>query len=849
MTNGERPPPTPGARSRPRRLSLAHKFIALSGSLVLLTSTSIALFVVRKAGDEGRRTLLRHGLQTAELLAQNAEYAVYTEDPGALEALTSVTAIDGDVAYVVITNAAGKTLAHKERGHVSPPAARAERHQDLILHEERVDTADRQRYIDIVAPVKSGGASLGRVPAVAGHVRLGLSFAGLERSARAFMEVVAGLTSILILLGVAIVYLMARRTVAPIEKLRQAAHAIGAGHLDVQIEETGTAEIVDLARAFEVMLRRLRESRVELETQAADLRESQERYALAARAANDGLWDWNIETGEAYFSPRWRAMLGLPESERVAGIEEWFRLVHSEDRASLRMQVDGHLKGDSVQVSATYRVSHPGGERWMLCRGLAVRDAAGRAVRLAGSQTDITAQKLAEDQLIHDALHDSLTGLPNRALFLDRLQHALRRAGQLAGRRREQQFAVLFVDLDRFKVINDSLGHLMGDRLLVDVARRIAGCLRPGDTAARLGGDEFAVLLEDIDEEVEARKVAERIVQRVAEPVVLEGRTIYTGASVGVTLAGGHGRTPEEVLRDSDIAMYHAKRQGGIVEVFDPSMSSEALGRMGLENDLRGALDTGQLVVHYQPVLFLRTRRLVGFEALLRWRHPQRGLVPPSEFISILEETGLIVGVGRYVLREACLRLREWIDRNPGRKDLRTSVNVSAAQFTHTSVASDVRAALQETGLRAANLAIEITESAFLSNPTTVARELAEIRSLGVGIYLDDFGTGYSSLAYLTRFPIDYLKIDGSFVGRMNQHRAEREVVRAIAAIAHNLGMGLIAEGVEDGDQLSTLRELSCELGQGWLFSPAVEPDHAERLINTWSGDDVPAEVASGTSE
>ncbi len=835
-------------RPRPRRPSLAGKFIALSGSLVLLTSTSIALFVVGKASDEGRRTLLRHGLQTAELLAQNAEYAVYTEDPGALDALTSVTAIDGDVAYVVITNAAGRTLAHKERRGVLPSAARPELHSDQILHEERVGAEDGKRYIDIFAPVKSAGASLGRVPAVAGHVRLGLSLADLERSARAFMGVVAGLTSLLILLGVAIVYVMARRTVAPIEKLRQAAQAIGEGRLDVQIEETGTTEVADLARAFEAMLRRLRESRVELERQAADLRESQERYALAARAANDGLWDWNLETQEAYFSPRWRAMLGLPESERLAGIEEWFPLVHADDRAALRAEVDRHLQGESAQVWATYRVSGPDGERWMLCRGLAVRDAAGRAVRLAGSQTDITAQKLAEDQLIHDALHDSLTGLPNRALFVDRLHHALRRAGQLAGRRHEHQFAVLFVDLDRFKVINDSLGHVMGDRLLVEVARRIAGCLRPGDTAARLGGDEFAVLLENIDEEVEAKKVAGRLVERVAEPVVLEGRTIHTGASVGVTLAGGHSGTPEEVLRDADMAMYRAKRQGGTLEVFDPSMSREALGRMRLENDLRGALDAGQLCLHYQPVLCLRTRRLKGFEALLRWHHPRRGLVPPSEFIPILEETRLIVGVGRFVLREACLKLREWIGRNPGRRDLRTSVNVSGAQFTHTSVAGEVRAALQETGLPAANLAIEITESAFLSNPDSVARELAEIRSLGVGIYLDDFGTGYSSLAYLTRFPIDHLKIDGSFVGRMNHHRAEREVVRAIAAIAHNLGMGLIAEGVEHDDQLTTLRDLGCELGQGWLFSPAVDPQQAESLIRTWSGDAVPGAVSQGAS-
>lgn len=272
-------------------------------------------------------------------------------------------------------------------------------------------------------------------------------------------------------------------------------------------------------------------------------------------------------------------------------------------------------------------------------------------------------------------------------------------------------------------------------------------------------------------------------------------------------------------------------------------MSNEALGRMGLENDLRGALDAGQFRLHYQPVFCLRTRRLTAFEALLRWRHPERGFVPPSEFVPILEETRLIVAVGRFVLRQACQQLQEWIRLHPGRPDLRTSVNVSGAQFANASLADEVRAALDETGLPSRNLAIEITESALLSNPASAARELEEVRSLGVGVYLDDFGTGFSSLAYLTRFPIDHLKIDGSFVARMNLHRAEREVVRAIVTIGHNLGMGLIAEGLEQGEQLNTLRDLGCEFGQGWLFSPAVEPDEAERLIARGSGDHPPSGV------
>ena len=832
-----------------RRPRLVHRIVLLSGSLVLLTSAGIAFFVTRSANHEGRRTVLRHGLQTAEILAQNAEYAVYAEDPGALEALTSVTGLESDVVYVVITNAAGRTLAHKARGSLLPPPPRPSLYGDRVLYEERTSPSEDQRYIEIVAPVKNEGASLGRGPAVAGYVRLGLGLAELERSTRAFMGVVTAVTTLVILIGVGLVYATARRAVAPLERLQRAAHAIGAGDFDVEVHETGTAEIDDLARAFVAMQGRLRESRVELERQAADLRESQERYALAARATNDGLWDWKLENDDVYFSPRWMSMLGMCEGVAAPGIDEWLCRVHPDDRFAVRNEVDRHLRGETAQLNVLYRVVHPEGERWMLCRGLAVRDAGGRPVRLAGSQTDVTAQKHAEDRLLYDALHDSLTGLPNRALFVDRLQHALRRAAQVARRKGERRFAVLFVDLDRFKVINDSLGHLAGDRLLVEVAHRISGCLRPGDTAARLGGDEFAVLLEDIVGEEEARQVAQRLVDRVAEPVVADGRTLYTEVSVGLTMAGADSATPEEVLRNADIAMYRAKKKGGRLVLFDPAMSSEDLGRTQLENDLRGSLDAGQFGLHYQPVLCLRTRRLVAFEALLRWRHPERGFLLPSEFIPILEETRLIVGVGRFALREACRQLQVWLRRHPGRPDLRVSVNVSGTQFSHSSLAHEVRAALQESGLPARHLALEITESALLTNPAEAARELKEVRALGVGVHLDDFGTGYSSLAHLTRFPIDHLKIDGSFVSRMGLHRPEREVVRALATIARNLGMGLIAEGVERPDQVTDLLALGCEQGQGWLFSPAVPPEQAETLIGAWPGEEAEPPGAASAHE
>jgi diguanylate cyclase (GGDEF)-like protein/PAS domain S-box-containing protein len=663
---------------------------------------------------------------------------------------------------------------------------------------------------------------------------------------RTFVVSITGLTLGLASFGIGLARLLARRIARPLERLRAAALEIGRGNMDVEVVPGGTAEVDDLAGALDQMRHEIRDSRGELERRAAEmeaanarlqreveervrtehaLRESQERYALAARAANDGLWDWDLTTNHVYYSPRWKAMLGLREEELAGGSEEWFSRVHAEDGPRVREELEAHLRGETDAFESVLRMRHAHGAlRWMLCRGLAARNEAGAPLRVAGSLSDITERKQAEDQLVHDALHDALTGLPNRALFMDRLAQAVHRNL----RRGKRPFALLYLDLDRFKLVNDSLGHQAGDRLLVEVSRRLLSCVRPADTAARLGGDEFAVLLDDIGV-ADVENAARRIGAELARPIRSDGPPIYTSASIGGCLSGS-ADTPEQYLRNADLAMYSAKRSGRRLQMFDATMHEATLGRLSLETDLRRAVEAGEFVLHYQPIVSLEGARLEGFEALLRWEHPQQNRISPVEFIPLLEETRLIVPVGAWVVREACRQLAAWQRAHPLAACF-VSVNLSNVQLSHPELSQEIEEALASAELQPSCLALEITESTIMENPEAAARTLEGLRALGVRIYLDDFGTGYSSLAYLPRFPIDRLKIDASFVRRMMEHRRDMEVVRAIATVAQSLGMSLVAEGVEQGAQLQRLRELRCDAAQGFLFSPPVEAPAAERLL------------------
>ena len=559
------------------------------------------------------------------------------------------------------------------------------------------------------------------------------------------------------------------------------------------------------------------------------LRVSEERYALAARAANDGLWDWDLVADKIYYSPRWKLMLGFDVHDIPSVPSAWFERIHPEDNERVRSAIAAHIDGTTELFENEYRMLHKNGSwRWVLCRGLAVRDENGRATRMAGSQSDVTHRKLAEEQLAHRAFYDPLTNLPNRALFIDRLRQALRRSS----RRKEHLFAVLFLDVDRFKMVNDSLGHMAGDRLLVMIARRLELSLRPGDTVARLGGDEFTVLLDDIRDVSDAMRVADRIQRELEMPFNVGGQELFTSASIGIALSATGYDKPDDILRDADTAMYKAKAEGRArYELFDKGMHERAVSLLLMEADLRRAIERSELRVHYQPIVALDTGRIAGVEALARWQHPSRGLVSPAEFIPIAEETGLILPIGRWVLHEACRQMAAWRDQFGFDLPLEVAVNLSGRQLALADLVSQIAEVLRETSLEPERLRLEITESVVMERPEVVSTMLKELRRTGVKLSIDDFGTGYSSLAYLQRFPADTLKIDRSFVSPMGSRGENSEIARTIVTIGHNLGMRVVAEGVETAEQLAHLRGLSCEAAQGFFISKPLSGEDAGALI------------------
>ena len=572
----------------------------------------------------------------------------------------------------------------------------------------------------------------------------------------------------------------------------------------------------------------------------AELKESEERYAVAMRGANDGLWDWDIVKNEVYWSPRWKSLLGYDDSQVGIRPEEWLSRIHHDDIQHVQDSLDTYLGSGHGHYESEHRLLHRDGTyRWMRCRGAAVTDESGRITRLAGSLTDITDAKLA----------DALTGLPNRLLFIDVLDRAIKRTE----RRRDYVFALLVLGLDRFKVLNQSLGVLSADRLLVAVARRLQSSLRGADivsrdtagfTLARLGGDEFTVLVDDIADASDAIRVAERLRAALRAPFDVDGRQIFTSATIGITLSTSGYQSSEELLQDASIALHRAKAGGSIpFELFDPAMRAPAMMRLQMETDLQNALANGELTVVYQPIISLASLAIEGFEALARWNHPVRGPISPEEFIPIAEDTGLIRQVGSLVLTESCRQMAQW-QRQFGRLAPRVMcVNVSAGQIGRHDFASEVEQILHDASLAPSTLKLEITETAFISDVGAAEATLARLQALGVTWSIDDFGTGYSSLSYLHRLQAHTLKIDRSFVSRMGTDAKGSEMIRVIVALALNLGMEVVAEGVETLEQATELQALGCERVQGFYFSRPVDLTTAGGLIaaQPWREQDSPA--------
>lgn len=606
----------------------------------------------------------------------------------------------------------------------------------------------------------------------------------------------------------------------------------GNPEIDMKALETGAADYLVKGEITGPLLERTIRYSLEKTRALTDLRESEERYALAVEGASDGLWDWNLDTKTVYLSARWKGMLGYDNDEIGSGIQEWLGRVHPEDRTRIHSEMSFHLSGETAQFESEHRLlTRHNVYRWMYARGVAVRRSDGTPYRIAGSLTDIHARKLAEEQIIRGSLHDSLTGLPNRLLLKDRLHQQIRYAERHEGYR----FAILFIDLDCFKLVNDSLGHMRADQLLVAAGQRLQNNTRPGDTVSRFGGDEFVVMLTDVADTDAVIAVAERIQADFMRPFNIDGEEVLTTLSVGIVVHGSHHCVPDDILRDADTAMYMAKERGGAGHVvYGQEMSANPSLQLQLRAELRRAVEACSLSIHYQPIVDLRDGRIAGFEALLRWYHPERGHISPMDFIYAAESTGLIIPLGRWTLEEACREASSW--QSPGESDklVTISVNLSARQLHRSEFLSDLLGILDQTGLPPSCLKLELTEGALFGQSDQSVRALEGIRQAGIQLHIDDFGTGFSSLSYLSRLPVSALKVDRSFVAGLGTEDGNTKIIRGVVTLAHSLDIEVIAEGVETQVQRRILRdELGCDFGQGFVFAKAVDYRTAGNLLKS----------------
>ncbi len=579
---------------------------------------------------------------------------------------------------------------------------------------------------------------------------------------------------------------------------------------------------------------------LQLQRVRRQLAERDELFQLITENAADMIAVVDSGGRRLYNSPAYQKVLGY-STEDLSGSSS-IDQIHPLDRDRV-LQAAAKARATGQGQILEYKMRHKDGS-WRILESTAspIQNAGGEIERLVIVNRDITERKRAEEMLAHSSFHDGLTDLPNRALFVDRLQHAVIRAR----RHSDYKFAVLFVDIDEFKVVNDSLGHSAGDDLLIQIAKRLAACFRETDTIARsgsldsrpshdglarLGGDEFTVLLEDVFEPSDAIRVAQRIQDKLAAPFEIKGQRIVIAASIGIASSSTSYAEAEELLRDAEIAMYRAKRAGkACCEVFDPAMHSSAVRRLKLETDLRLGIERGELIVYYQPIVSLTSGKIIGFEALSRWLRPE-GMVSPVEFIPVADETGLILPINKALLLEACQQLRSWQSQFDCDPPLTMSMNITPRQFAQAELAKDIGETLRDTGIDPNTINLEIMETIAMGDADRALSVLSELKALGVRLSIDDFGTGYSSLSRLPRFPIDALKIDRVFISNMNTDHDSHEIVRLIIMLAHSVGLKVVAEGTETEEQIAGLKRLGCEMAQGYLYSPPVDQKAAFGLL------------------
>lgn len=593
-------------------------------------------------------------------------------------------------------------------------------------------------------------------------------------------------------------------------------------------EEVKNREAVIEKRTLELQDKNSELSREIGERELAEsaLRKSEERFELAMRGANDGVYDWNLQNNDIYYSPRWKSMLGYQDHELPNNFSTWESLIDDKDRARSWEMLNDYIGGKRDNFHIEFKMRHKDGH-WVdiLSRAFLVCDAEGNAVRTVGTHVDISEKKRQEAHILKQAHYDGLTGLPNRFLAMDRLAQLLKEASRDASK-----VAILFLDLDGFKRVNDTLGHETGDRLLVQAAGRLQSAVRDGDSVCRLGGDEFIVLLRNLAELTDAKKVATGLISQFRHPFKLEQRELVVTTSIGIAVYPSDGSTPTELLRNADTAMYHSKEQGrNTFNFFTSEMNLNISRSLEVEEQLHGAQERHEFSVVYQPVVELKSNRIVAAEALLRWNNPALGTIAPDEFIPIAEQTGVILGVGRYVLYQAVYNAVRW--REMLNYDFKIAVNLSPRQLRDSAMVDYIEDLLKSSGLQAEALILEITEGVLMSGQHDIEHALARLRETGIGLGMDDFGTGYSSLSYLRKYPFNLLKVDRSFINDLTVDQADYELVNASILMAHGIGLEVVAEGVESESQLNQLRNMQCEYAQGFLFSRAITADAFTQML------------------